>query len=77
MDLPIRFPSDADVIAEEASRFRALSPRDRMCSIRGLLEAGALMMRRAPRAAFLCEQTLLQEELYRKAVKEFIARHAE
>lgn len=47
MDLPIKFPSDADVIAEEAARFPALTPQERMRSIRGLLEAGALMMRQS------------------------------
>ena len=77
MDLPIKFPSDADVIAEEAARFRALSPEDRMRSIRGILEAGALMIRQSPNAAFLREYTLQQEELYRQAVREFIARHAQ
>jgi hypothetical protein len=55
MDLPIRFPSDSDVIAEEAARFRALSPEARMRSIRNLLEAGAWMMRQSPKAAFLEE----------------------
>ena len=30
MNLPIKFPSDAEVIAEEAARFRALSPRARV-----------------------------------------------
>ena len=77
MDLPIKFPSDADVIAEEAARFRALTPQERIRSIRGILEAGALMMRQSPKAAFLREYTLQQEELYRQAVKEFIARHAQ
>jgi len=76
MDLPIKFPSDADVIAEEAARFRALTPQERIRSIRGILEAGALMMRQSPKAAFLREYTLQQEELYRQAVKELIARHA-
>ena len=77
MDLPIKFPSDADVIAEEAARFRALSPKDRMRSIRDLLEAGFLMMQRSPKAEFLREYTLQQEEIARQAVKEFIARHAQ
>jgi len=76
MDLPIKFPSDADVIAEEAARFRALTPQERMRSILGLLEAGALMIRRSPKAAFMREYTLQQEEFARQAVKEFIARHA-
>jgi hypothetical protein len=76
MNLPIKFPSDAEVIAEEAARFRALSPEDRLRSIRGLLAAGALMLRQSPKAAFLRDYTRDQEERARQAVKEFIARHA-
>jgi hypothetical protein len=76
MNLPIKFPSDAEVITEETTRFRALSPENRLRSIRGLLTAGALMMQRSPRAAFLREYTLDQENRARQAVKEFIARHA-
>jgi hypothetical protein len=76
MNLPIKFPSDADVIVEEVARFRALSPEDRMRLIRGLLAAGALMMRRSPKAAFLRNYTLEQENRARLAVKEFLARHA-
>ena len=41
MNLPIRFPSDAEVITEEVSRFRALLAEDRLRSIRGLLSGGA------------------------------------
>lgn len=76
MDLPIRFPSDADVIAEEAARFRALSPEARLRSIRGLIAAGRLMMRNSPKAAFLQAQAAEQEVGSRQAVQEFIARHA-
>ena len=76
MRLPIAFPSDVEVIAEEAARFRELSPADRLRAIRGLLAAGALMMRRSPKAAFLREYTLEQENRARQAVQEFLARHA-
>lgn len=76
MDLPIRFPSDAEVIIEEVARFRALSPEDRVRMIRGLVAAGALMMRRSPNAAFVRDYTLEQENRARQAVKEFLARHA-
>ena len=75
MNLPIKFPDDADVIAEEAARFRALSPQDRMKVIRGVLEAGALMIRRSPHAAFLRAYSLEQEERSREAVREFVKRH--
>src|SRR5690348_9856782 len=76
MNLPIKFPSDAESIAEEAARFRALSPENRLRSIRGLLAAGALMMRRSPKAEFLRDYTLEQENCARQALKEFLARHA-
>ncbi len=76
MELPIKFPSDVGVIAEEAARFRALSPERRLRSIRGLLAAGVLMMHRSPKAAFLREYTLEQENRAQQAVKEFLARHA-
>jgi hypothetical protein len=68
MNLPIRFPSDAEVITEEVARFRALSAEDRLRSIRGLLAAGALIMRQSSKAAFLREYTLDQEDRARQAV---------
>ena len=76
MQLPIKFPSDAQVIREEASRFRSLSSEERMRTIRGILAAGELMLRQSPRSAFLRQYAREQEELARRNVKEFIARHA-
>jgi hypothetical protein len=76
MDLPIKFPSDIEIITKEVARFRALSPESRVRSIRGLLAAGALMMRQSPKAAFLRQYTLEQENRARQAVKEFLARHS-
>jgi hypothetical protein len=76
MDLSIKFPNEADVVIEEVKRFRALSPEDRMRVIRGLLDAGALMLKVSPKATVMHEQTLEQENLARQNIKEFIARHA-
>jgi hypothetical protein len=76
MDWQAQFPSDEEVIREEVARFRALSPEDRLRSIRELLAAGAFMMTRSPRAAFLRDYTLAQELLAQQAIKEFVARHA-
>ena len=75
MDLPIKFPRDEDVIAEETARFRALSPGERLTFIRDLLDAGAQLMRRSPKAEFLRAHKLEQEERARAAIREFIARH--
>lgn len=76
MNLPIRFPSDAEVITEEVARFRALSAEDRLRSIRGLLAASALMMRQSPKAKFLRDYNLEQENHARQAVRDFLKRHA-
>lgn len=75
MELPIQFPNDADVIAEEAARFRALSPEERMRVIADLLNAGEQLMKLSPKAEFLRQYTQKQEELAQQAFKEFIARH--
>lgn len=75
MKLPVRFPNDAAVIVEQTAQFRALSAAQRIRSIRGLLTAGALLMSRSPKEAFLREQTVVQENLARQAVKEFLSRH--
>jgi hypothetical protein len=73
--LPITFPSDVEVITEEVARFRALSPEARMRSIRGLLAAGALVIERSPKSAFLREYAREQEDAAQQAIKEFLARH--
>jgi hypothetical protein len=70
MNLPIRFQSDADVIIEEVRHFRALTPEDRVCALRGLLAAGALMMRQSPKATFQRAYTREQEDRARQAIKE-------
>ena len=76
MSLPIKFPNEADVIAEEARRFRSLPPEERMKSLRSILETGALIIRLSPKAEFLRKYNLEQEMLAQQAVKKFIARHA-
>jgi hypothetical protein len=75
MDLPIRFPDEADVIAEEAARFRALSPEARLRSVRGMIATGSFLIRNSPKAAYLHAYTAAQEEESRRAVRGFIARH--
>ena len=42
MDLPVKFPSETEVILEDVARFRALSPEDRIRTIRSLLADGAV-----------------------------------
>jgi len=77
MRLPVQFPDEADVIAEEAERFARLSSEERMRLIRGLLDAGALMLRNSPRSQYLTEYAAEQERASHQAVKEFLARHGQ
>jgi len=75
MDLPIQFPSEAEVIAEEVRRFRMLSPAQRVRSVLALISTGARLMRNSPRAEFMRQYTREQEELAQQVLKELIARH--
>lgn len=75
MGFPLQFPNSADVIAERAARWRALTPEEWMRSYRGLLRAGEVMLRRAPNKEYLRQYRLEQKELARRAIKELIARH--
>ena len=75
MDLPIQFPSEAEVIAEEVRRFRMLSPTQRVRSVLALISTGTRLMRNSPRAEFMRQYTREQEELAQQVLKELIARH--
>jgi hypothetical protein len=75
MDLPVKFPSQTDVILDEVARFRALTPEEQFRSLRGLLEAGALILRKSPKAAWAKQYAEEQEALAQEAIREFIARH--
>ena len=75
MDLPIKFPSETEVILEDVARFRALTPEGRIGAIRGLLNAGARIMRTSPKAVWAKEYAREQELLAQRNILEFIERH--
>jgi hypothetical protein len=76
MDLPVKFPSETEVILEDVARFRALSPSERIRTIRGLLATGAFLMSISPKADWARQYTEEQELLAQRNIQEFIARHA-
>lgn len=76
MNLPIQFPDEGDVIADEVARFRALSPEQRAEFIRGLINTGETLIRASGKAAFIRQYADEQREEARRAIREFIARHA-
>ena len=77
MQTSLRFPTDAEVNAEEAARFRALSAEERIASIRSVLSAGDLLIRRSSQKDFLESHRQSQEDLARRSIQEFVGRHAE
>jgi hypothetical protein len=76
MNLPVKFPSETEVILDDVARFRALSAGERFQSLRGILNAGALILRKSPKAAWAKQYSEEQERLAQRATREFIARHA-
>jgi hypothetical protein len=75
MELPVKFPSETEVILEDVARFRALSPRDRIRAIQSLLNAGEHLMRISPKAAWAKQYAEEQKDLAQRNIREFIARH--
>lgn len=71
----LNFPTDAEVAAEEAARFRASSPAERMLAIRSMLSGGARLMECSPKRAFIEAYRQRQEDLAREAISQFVIRH--
>ncbi len=74
-DLPVKFPSETEVILEDVARTRAMTADERLRCLRGMVNAGALMMRISPKAAWLEEHSQEQERLAQKNIQDFLARH--
>ena len=77
MDLPIKFPSETEVILEDVARFRALSPAERIRAIRGLLATGEFLLSRSDHPGWAVQYSEEQEVLAQRTIREFIERHAE
>jgi hypothetical protein len=75
MDLPVKFPSETEVILDDVARVRALAPEARMRSLRGLLRAGARLRRLSTKDAWARQYAEEQELLAQQNIREFIARH--
>ena len=75
MDLPVKFPSETEVILDDVARFRALTPEQQMRALRGLLHTAARILRSSPTAAWARQYAEEQEILAQRAIREFLARH--
>jgi hypothetical protein len=76
VDLPIRFPRDEEVITEEVARFRALSDQDQVRTLGELFSTYHFLASRATKPEVIARFALEEEERGRKAVEEFVKRHA-
>jgi hypothetical protein len=76
MDLPVKFPSDTEVILEEVARFRALSPVERVRVIRSLVADGEYLLSISPKRDFAIRYSAEQELLAQHNIRDFILRHA-
>jgi hypothetical protein len=76
MDLPVKFPSETQVILDDVARFRALTPAERIQTIRSTLADGAFLLSKSPKAAWAKQYSEEQELLAQRNIREFIARNA-
>lgn len=76
MNLPIKFPDNAQVIAEEAARFRALTPDDRARTLGEMFQLYTFLAEHSGRPEAIAQLAREEEANERKAIEEFAARHA-
>jgi hypothetical protein len=75
MDLPVKFPSESQVILEDVARFRALAPLERVREIRGMLATGERLLSISMRREWARQYDEEQQLLAQRNIREFIARH--
>ena len=75
MDIPIKFPDEADVIAEDAARFQALPDERRVRELDECFKTYWFLINASGRAQQLVDFALEEERLSHLAVLEFAKRH--
>ena len=75
MNLPIRFPNPGDVVRDEAARFRALPPEERIRELSDMVSLCYQLLDLSPRKEALAEYARVEEARGRRAIEEFAARH--
>jgi hypothetical protein len=75
MNLPIKFPTDSEVIAEETARFRSLSPENRVHTLGEMFNLYYFLATESGRSAELARLADFDEGCGRQAITEFVSRH--
>ena len=76
MNLPIKFPSSDEVLLEEVARFRALSPERRVAALGSMFQLYHFLAAASGRFQAVARVGEEEEARQRKAIEEFVARHA-
>ncbi len=71
VQLPITFPTVADVISNEAAAFRRLSPENRALAILDLIASGEALLQNSPKCDSGLRLKEQDEQVWRKAYAEF------
>jgi hypothetical protein len=75
MDLPVKFPSETEVILCDVARVRGVTPEERARSFRGFLIAGARIRRKSLNPDWAKQYAEEQEIVARANTREFLERH--
>ena len=75
MELPIKFPSEDDLIRDDVTRFRAMPATEQFRVLRGMLSSGLRMIRLSPMAESISEDRREQERQAGAAFEEVLAHH--
>ena len=75
MNVPIRFPSEAEVIREETRRFRALSPDEQVGKLDEMFRLYHFLLKTSDRPEVLARLAQEEEARARVNIEQFVARH--
>src|SRR5262245_10849427 len=76
MELPLRFPREADVIYEQAQAYRRLPPIERLLAILDLIASGMALLEHSPHREASLRLRQADEEKWQHIQQELFARHA-
>ena len=75
MELPLRFPREADTIYQEARDYRRLTPRERLLAIVDLIASGLSLLEQSPHREASHRLQQAHEAEWQRRQKELFTRH--
>jgi hypothetical protein len=75
MDWPYKFPHPADVVAEEAERFRQLSPKERVRQIGEMVDLSDRLLAVSPRRDAVLAKIEADEQAWQEAQRRVFAHY--